>query len=102
MMILLRDLPKDFLRKFFGEEMEGVRETQTPWWVSSVQVDVLRAAKIGLRAARNTVETYDKKSYDKKSRSSIFDLWMLELSIFDLKIGFLVENCRYKQPKHGK
>ena len=30
LMILLRDLPKEFLRKFFGEEMEGVRGTQTP------------------------------------------------------------------------
>ena len=30
LMILLRDLPKDFFRKFFGEEMGGVRGTQTP------------------------------------------------------------------------
>ena len=30
LMILLRDLPKEFLRKFFGEEMGGVRGTQTP------------------------------------------------------------------------
>ena len=52
----------------------------------------------------NTVETYDKKSYDKKSRPSIFDLWTVELNNFDLKIGFLVENCIYiyKQPKHKK
>ena len=50
----------------------------------------------------DTAETYDKKSYDKKSRSSIFDLWTLELSNFDLNIGFLVENCIYKQPKHKK
>ena len=42
-----------------------------------------------------TVETYDKKSYDKKSRPSIFDLWTMELSNFVLKIGFLVENCIY-------
>ena len=42
-----------------------------------------------------TVETYDKESYDKKSRSSIFDLWTLELSNFDLNFGFLMENCIY-------
>ena len=30
LMILLRDLPKVFLTKFFGEEMGGVRGTQTP------------------------------------------------------------------------
>ena len=48
------------------------------------------------------METYDKKSYDKKSRPSIFDLWTLELSNFDLKIGFLVENCICKQPKQKK
>ena len=30
LVILLRDLPKEFLRKFFGEEMGGVRGTQTP------------------------------------------------------------------------
>ena len=47
--------------------------------------------------ALNTVETYDKKSYDKKSRLSIFDLWTPELSNFDLKIGFLVQNCIYSQ-----
>jgi hypothetical protein len=44
-----------------------------------------------------TVETYDKKSYDKKSRLSIFDLWTLELNNLDLKIGFLVQNCTYNQ-----
>ena len=31
LMILLRDLPKDLLRKLFGEEMGGVRGTQT--WI---------------------------------------------------------------------
>ena len=41
------------------------------------------------------METYDKKSYDKKSRPSIFDLWTPELSNFELKIGFLVQNCIY-------
>ena len=30
LMILLMDLPKEFLSKFFGEEMGGVRGTQTP------------------------------------------------------------------------
>ena len=45
----------------------------------------------------NTVETYDKKSYDKKSRLSIFDLWTPELNNLDLKIGFLIQNCIYRQ-----
>ena len=45
----------------------------------------------------HTVEMYDKKSYDKKSRLSIFDLWTLESSNFDLKIGFLGQNCVYNQ-----
>ncbi len=49
-----------------------------------------------------TVETYDKKSYDKKSRLSIFDLWTLELNNFDLKIGFLVQSCIYSQPTSKK
>ena len=43
------------------------------------------------------METYDKKCYDKKSRRSIFDLWMLELNNLDLKIGFLVQNCIYSK-----
>ena len=30
LMILLRELVKDVLRKIFGEEMWGVRGTQTP------------------------------------------------------------------------
>ena len=30
LMILLRDLPKEVLRKLFGEEMGRVRGTQTP------------------------------------------------------------------------
>ena len=46
------------------------------------------------------METYCKKSCDKKSRPSIFDLWTPELSNFDVSIGFLVQNCVYKQPKH--
>jgi len=41
------------------------------------------------------VEKYDKKSYDKKSGPSIFDLWMLELKNPDLNIGFLIHNCIY-------
>ena len=44
-----------------------------------------------------TVETYDKKSYDKKSRLSIFDLRTPKLTNFDRKIGFLVQNCIYSQ-----
>ena len=43
------------------------------------------------------METYDKKSYDKKSRLSIFDLWTPELNNLDLKIGFLIQNCIYSQ-----
>ena len=42
-----------------------------------------------------TVETYDRKSYDKKSRPSIFDLWTPELHNLDLNIGFLVQNRIY-------
>ena len=62
---------------------------------------------------RHTVETYDKKSYDKKSRPSIFNiflvlfflffgLWTAELLNFDLKIGFLVQNCIYSRPPNKK
>ena len=38
LMILLRDLPKEFLRKFFGEEMGGVRGTQTPSLETSTHI----------------------------------------------------------------
>ena len=38
-----------------------------------------------IQCYNTTVETYDKKSYDKKSRLSIFDLWTPQLSNFDLK-----------------
>ena len=38
-----------------------------------------------------TAETYDKKSYDKKSRPSLFNLWTVELSNFDVNIRFCVK-----------
>ena len=44
---------------------------------------------------RNAVKTYDKKSYDNKLRFSMFDLWTLDLSNFDLKIEFRFKNCTY-------
>ena len=55
------------------------------------------ATKDRFKLIETTVETYDKKSYDKKSRLSIFDLWMPESSNLDLKIGFLIQNCVYSQ-----
>ena len=39
------------------------------------------------------MQTYDKKSYDKKSGLSIFGLWTPELNNSDLKTGLLVKNC---------
>ena len=51
--------------------------------------------RLGFLVKNRTVETYDKKSYDKKSRPSIFDLWTPELNNLDLNIGFLIQNCIY-------
>ena len=45
-----------------------------------------------------TVETYDKKSYDNKSRLSILDLWTPESNMFDLNIGFHIQEAAGSKP----